>query len=82
MNKDEIFTKVEDIFKDLLDDEGFSLSEEDSAKTVHEWDSLFHITLIASIEEEFSIRLSTADVANAKDIGALIGLIEKELNKA
>lgn len=81
MNRSEVFTKVEDIFKDLLDDEDFSLSEEDSAKTIKDWDSLFHITLIASIEEEFGIRIATTEIAGAKDIGALIDLIEKELKK-
>lgn len=82
MNRSEIFTKVEDIFKDLLDDEGFSLSEDDSAKTVADWDSLFHITLITTVEDEFKIKLATSAIANAKNVGDLIDLIESALGKA
>lgn len=79
MKRPEIFTKVEDIFKDLLDNEDFRLTEEMSADDVQEWDSLFHITLIASIEDEFKINISTAEVAKAKNIGIVLDMIEKEL---
>ena len=82
MNRNEVFTKLEEIFKDLLDDDAFSLSEDDSAKTIKDWDSLFHITLIASVEEEFGIRIATTDIADAKSISVLIDVIEKELSKA
>lgn len=79
MKRPEIFTKVEDIFKDLLDDEDFKLTEEMSADDIQEWDSLFHITLIASIEDEFKISISTAEVAKAKNIGIVLDMIEREL---
>lgn len=79
MKRQEIFAKVEDIFKDLLDDEDFKLTEEMSADDIQEWDSLFHITLIASIEDEFKISISTAEVAKAKNIGVMLDMIEKEL---
>ena len=81
MNRTEIFAKLEEIFKDLLDDEAFKLSEEDSAETIDDWDSLFHITLVASVEDDFKVKLSTNDIADAKNIGTLIDLIEKELSK-
>lgn len=79
MNRQEIFVKAEDIFKDLLDNEDFKLTEEMSAEDVQEWDSLFHITLIASVEDEFKISLSTTEVAKAKNIGAMLDMVEKEL---
>ncbi len=82
MNRTEIFTKLEEIFKDLLDDEAFELKESDNAESIEEWDSLFQITLVASIEEDFKISLSTTDIAASKTVGALMGVIEKELNKA
>ena len=46
---------------------------------IQEWDSLFHITLIASIEDEFKISISTTEVAKAKNIGAMLDMVEKEL---
>lgn len=79
MTRQEILTKVEEIFKDLLDDEAFKLTEEMSADDIQEWDSLFHITLIASIEDEFKISISTAEVAKAKNIGVMLDMIEKGL---
>lgn len=79
MSRHEIFTKVENIFKDLLDDDNFKLKEEMNADDLQEWDSLFHITLVASIEDEFKISISTADVGKAKNIGVLLDMIEEEL---
>ena len=79
MNRQEIFTKVEDIFKDLLDDEDFKMAEEMNADDIQEWDSLFHITLIASIEDEFKISISTTEVAKAKNVGVMLDMIEKEI---
>lgn len=79
MTRQEILTKVEEIFKDLLDDEDFKLTEEMSADDIQEWDSLFHITLIASIEDEFKISISTAEVAKAKNIGVMLDMIDKGL---
>ena len=79
MKRQEVFTRVENIFKDLLDNDDFKLSETMSADDIQEWDSLFHITLIASIEDEFKISISTSEVAKAKNIGVMLDMIEKGL---
>lgn len=79
MNRTEIFTKLEEIFKDLLDDENFELKESDNAESIEDWDSLFHITLMTVVEEEFKISLATDAVAKAKNIGVLVDMIEDKI---
>lgn len=79
MKRSEILEKLQDIFIDLLDDEDFALSEETSMETVPEWDSLLHITLIASVEDEFKIKIGTDEIAKAKSVGILADIIEQEL---
>ena len=79
MKRSEILEKLQDIFIDLLDDEDFALSEEISMETVPEWDSLLHITLIASVEDEFKIKIGTDEIAKAKSVGILADIIEQEL---
>ena len=79
MTRSEILGKLQEIFVDLLEDEGLQLSEESSAKTIPDWDSLLHITLMASVEDEFDIQIPTDEIAQTKDVKTLVDIIEREL---
>ena len=58
MERLEIMSQLETIFRRVLKNESLSLSEESSAETVSGWDSLTHVTLIAEIEKHFGIKFS------------------------
>lgn len=49
MEKTEILVKVQDIFRDVLDNEEIVLNNDTSADDIEEWDSLSHIQLIVAI---------------------------------
>lgn len=51
MEKNEILAKVQDIFRDILENEEIILSNETTADDIEEWDSLSHIQLIVTIEK-------------------------------
>ena len=53
MEKTEILVKVQDIFRDVLDNEEIVLNNDTSADDIEEWDSLSHIQLIVAIEKHF-----------------------------
>ena len=55
MEKTEILVKVQDIFRDVLDNEEIVLNNDTSADDIEEWDSLSHIQLIVAIEKHFKI---------------------------
>lgn len=55
MNKDEILAKIQDVFRDIFDDETVVLSAETTANDIEGWDSLEHINIISAIEDEFDI---------------------------
>lgn len=80
MTRTEILGKLQEIFVDLLEDDGLTLSEESSTKTIPEWDSLLHITLMATVEDEFKIPVSTDEIAQTKDVKTLVDIIERKLN--
>lgn len=56
MEKTEILVKVQDIFRDVLDNEEIVLNNDTSADDIEEWDSLSHIQLIVAIEKHFKIK--------------------------
>lgn len=80
MNKNEILKKLQDIFRDVFDNEEIELTYETVAEDIDEWDSLAHIQLIKEIEKEFGIKLSSKEILSWDDVGEMIDAIFEKLN--
>jgi acyl carrier protein len=81
MNKNEIFIEVQNIFRDIFDDEELKLKNETNASHIEEWDSLNHINLISSIEKQFHIHFALGELEDLKNVGAMIDLIIVKLKQ-
>ncbi len=46
-----------------------------------EWDSLHHIQIIATIENEFNIKFSQDDLKELEDVSDLVGLVKELTDK-
>ena len=57
MQREEVLSKVNEIFQDAFDKEDLSISLETTADDVDGWDSLMQMNLIKMIEDEFGMRL-------------------------
>jgi acyl carrier protein len=75
MAQQEIINRLTMIFHDIFNP-SVVVSEDLDATKVPEWDSLKHISLIVAIEGEFQCELSTEEVAQARNVGDLIKLLE------
>jgi acyl carrier protein len=81
MNTDQIYSQLTDIFRDVFEDQTIVPAPTLSAKDVPEWDSLNHINLIVAIEARFKIKFKTAELESLRDVGQLVDVITKKLNK-
>lgn len=79
MSREEIIVKLTEIFCDVFDDEKIVIGNETVAGDIDGWDSLRHITLIASVEDEFGIRFAMKDVINMENVGQMIDLIFEQM---
>ncbi|MOA36384.1 acyl carrier protein [compost metagenome] len=79
MNKAQIFETLNEIFRDVFDNDSIVVNEETTAKDVDGWDSLMHITLISSVEVEFGIKFEMKDVISMKNVGEMANIIEREV---
>ena len=70
---------VQDIFRDVLDDEEIVLSEASTAEDVEGWDSLTHIQLIVAIEKKFKIKFTSKEILSWKNVGELVGCLASKL---
>lgn len=75
----DIKTRLQNVFRDVFDDEKIELFDEMSAKDIEEWDSLTHIQLIVAVENEFKLRFKTAEISELKNVGEFIKLVGKKL---
>jgi len=72
MKETEIIEKVQEIFRDVLDNEEIELSRETSAEDIEEWDSLSHIQLIVAIEKAFGIKFTSKEITSWANVGEMV----------
>ena len=79
MDAAEIRARVNQIFREVFDDESIQISDAMTAADVEEWDSLNHINLIVAVERSFKIKFTTKEVSNLANVGEFLALIGSKL---
>jgi len=72
--------RVNDIFREVFDDDSIQITDAMTAKDVEEWDSLNHINLIVAVERAFKIKFTVKEVSNLANVGEFIALIRSKLS--
>ena len=78
MDREEIYKRLNEVFREDFDRDDISLNDETTAADVEGWDSLSHINLMDAVEEEFDIRLDMKTVVKMKNVGEMVDAIEKD----
>ena len=80
---DALRTTLQDVFRDVLEDDELELRDDLTASDVEEWDSIHHVDLIIAIEQAVGVRFATAEVARLKQpgqsVGTLVRMVEEKL---
>lgn len=76
MNKNEILNEVQDIFRDIFDEDELIVERSSNSDSIEEWDSLAHINLVTAVEKEFKVKFALGELTSLKDVGDMIDLIE------
>ena len=71
--------KLQEVFRDVFDDEEIIIDVDTTADTIDAWDSLTHVQLIVAVEKEFAVKFSTVEIMKMKNVGEFIDLINKKL---
>lgn len=70
--------RLQEIFRDIFDDDELIIREGMSANDIEDWDSLAQINLIIAIEKEFKVKFKLDEVSNLKNIGEMLELLSKK----
>lgn len=75
MEKNQVLAEVQEIFREVLDNEEIVLNNATTADDVDEWDSLTHIQLIVAIEKHFKIKFTSKEILSWQNVGEMIDCI-------
>ena len=73
--------KLQEIFRDIFEDNEIILREDMTAEDIEDWDSLTHIQLIESIESVFKISFTLQEVSELNNVGEFIALTQKKVGR-
>lgn len=81
MERTEIFEKVNEICRDVFEDEDLVVSDSTTAEDVDTWDSLTHLNLICEIEKAYKIKFTMGEIQGFKNVGELVDTVNRRVEK-
>ena len=78
MDRVKVLEIIQDVVRDVLDDETIILNEEMFITDVDGWDSVVHMTVIATLESEFERQFDIEKIAVAKTVAEIIDMAMEE----
>jgi len=66
---DAVTTRLNDVFREIFEDDGLVISDEMVAADVENWDSLNHVKLVVAIEETFGVKFSNREIGSWTCVG-------------
>lgn len=79
MKREEVFEKLNEVFRDVFEDDDITVNDATTAADIDDWDSLEHINLVNAIEQEFEIKFSMGEIVTMKNVGEMADIILKKL---
>ena len=81
MTREEVFEKINEVFRDVFEDDDITVVDETTADDIEDWDSLEHINLVNAIEQEFGIKFNMGQIVSMKNVGEMANIIMSLLEK-
>ena len=75
MSREEIYGRLNEVFRDVFDDEEITVNDSTTANDVDGWDSLEPINLIVAVERAFGIKFTMGETVGMKNVGEMVDKI-------
>jgi len=79
MTREEVFDKLNEIFRRNFDDDEIELNDETSSEDIEDWDSLEQINLVVAIQDTFNVKFNIDEVNAMKNVGEMVDSILDKL---
>ena len=74
----EIETKLQEVFRDVFQNETLVILPEMTAGDVDKWDSITHLIMISKVEDVFNVSFRLKELIKLKNVGDLIALLKEK----
>lgn len=75
----DVMVRLQDVLRDVFDDDDIAITAATTAKDVEGWDSLNHVNLVVAVEKTFGIKFTTKEVTTIANVGEFVQLIQRKL---
>jgi len=78
MKKDQIESALIELITDIFDDDSQIFTINTTKESVEAWNSLGHIRLLTTVEEEFSVKFDLEEIEIINSVKHILELIQKK----
>jgi len=82
VSPDDVLEQLQPIFEEVLDQPELRVTRDSNASNTENWDSLAHIDLMEMVQQRFKVKFALGELQDLKDVGDLVDMIVKKMNKA
>ena len=79
MTREAVFEKLNEVFRDVFEDDDITVDDSTTSADVDGWDSLEHINLINAVEQEFDIKFNMGQIVSMKNVGEMADITISKL---
>ena len=79
MSREEIYEQLNEVFRDVFDDDTIEVNDQTTSRDIEDSDSLEHINLIAAIETQFGMKFTMGQVVTMKNVGEMVDIISSQI---
>jgi acyl carrier protein len=79
MTREDIRILIRNIVADLLDNPSVVLTDSTVAADLADWDSINHVRLLISLEQELGFRFTNEEAEGLSNFGGLFDLVQRKL---
>lgn len=77
MTREKANEVLNEIFREVFDDETLTVGPATTAEDIEDWDSLEHINLVVAVEKKFGMKFNIGEVNGMNNVGEMIETILK-----
>lgn len=81
MDRNQVMETLNEIARDVFDNESVVLTDTTTAADVEEWDSLTHLSLISDVEDAFDVTLTLGEIQGSANVGELVDALLKHIGE-
>lgn len=75
MTRENVYERLNDVFREVFDDDTIEVNDATTSDDIDEWDSFEHINLVVAVEEEFGFKIPMGKTVTMKNVGEMVDII-------